>query len=181
MADPSGAPPPPLEPPPPQPNEEWIAARFPGSHELSRRETSPAADGTFRRERILKTHFKYPLIRVVEEIRRDASGADEHLITRTAMVADRLLVVLRENTPASQAAALVASAGLRMLQPVGSESLWIVRLPDGDLDAAKRGADALAAMKDQIAYVEPDYLFFPQATPDDTRFSEQWGLHQSTY
>ncbi|WP_236725737.1 S8 family serine peptidase [Solemya pervernicosa gill symbiont] len=56
----------------------------------------------------------------------------------------------------------------------------VVRLPAHyTIDTVKTFAASIAEDPD-VDYVEPDYIRYPMATPDDTHYDEQWHLHDVT-
>jgi subtilisin family serine protease len=57
--------------------------------------------------------------------------------------------------------------------------VFTVRLPTADLDAVPAALKFLSSQPGLVESAEPDGVGFGAGTPDDTRFSEQWGLHNT--
>ncbi len=95
--------------------------------------------------------------------------------SRPAAAPDRLLVRFAPATPASERAAArqkISAYESKSLDLV--EGLEVVRTR---LDAS-RAAAALAG-NPNVLYVEPDYMQYPVAMPDDTYADLLWGLHNT--
>ena len=67
--------------------------------------------GTIRRVRVLKTDFKYPLIRVEEALERDEATGREEATVLSEMVADHVLVRLKPGVTEEDLAAMNARHG----------------------------------------------------------------------
>lgn len=168
--------------PVPTPNlAEWIDQHFPESQELARRETAPDSRGMVERQILLQTHFKYPMIRVVEKIQSDPATAREIVITRTAMVADHMLLKLREGADQLSINALLQRFGGKSSKPLFRDSAQLVHFAQAGLDTVSDAVLSFSNQKQLVAYAEPDYLFFQNNLPNDPSFSSQWGLQNTNY
>ncbi|MBM3458924.1 MAG: hypothetical protein FJX77_10390, partial [Armatimonadetes bacterium] len=94
---------------------------------------------------------------------------------------DRVLVAFKEQAPLAARAATVARLGL---QPAGQGSPYFAELkvnprvqaPGAGQDPVKATLQALRR-DPTVRIAEPDYRVRALAIPNDTRFGEQWGLH----
>jgi subtilisin family serine protease len=91
-------------------------------------------------------------------------------------VTGQVIVKLGDSVPASDAAALASSVGAaveRRFQSIGAQ-LWRVE--------GMSVTDAVAMLRSdaRVDYAEPNYIVHAlQVTPDDPRFGELWGLHNT--
>jgi subtilisin family serine protease len=92
-------------------------------------------------------------------------------------VPDRLLVRFKSGTTSSQRSAAAVENGARVERDFpGLQGLTRVRLRAGT--SVAEAVDEFEARGD-VLYAEPDYLVSAQATPNDSRFGELWGLHNT--
>ena len=66
--------------------------------------------------------------------------------------------------------------GAKMIKKLGIEGLERVKLPQGI--SVPDAVQAYKALPD-VEYAEPNYIVRASAIPNDTRFGEQWGLHNT--
>ncbi len=91
-------------------------------------------------------------------------------------VAGELLVKFKSVSLEASDPALRQAAGVRRSMAVGRSQIQrIVLDPEADMDQAL----ALYADDPNVEFAEPNYLIYPQAMPDDTYFTQQWGLYNS--
>lgn len=122
--------------------------------------------------------FKYPLIRVEDELVRGPQG--DRLTRQVAMVADHVLVKMA--TPQISEADLLSQlkdegASLRKKMP--SSGTWLVAFENPDLDTVPRLVAKLGQLKNIVRYAEPDYIMSVNALPNDTSFGTLWGMHNT--
>jgi hypothetical protein len=92
-------------------------------------------------------------------------------------VPDEILVRFRESTSTFSRALVHFQAGTSVVKKFKAvKGLQLVKLP--------RGMTVHQALKtfgkaSEVLYAEPNYIVNTFATPDDTRFSELWGLHNT--
>lgn len=137
---------------------------------LRQREETVTVAGTtwVRRLRLVRDDgFKHPLLRV-EDFRVRLPGGD-FLVRQSAMVADH--VILRP-APGQNP----ATGGLPVSRQLRSSGLLLLALPEADLDSVPNAVRALAV---EGLAAEPDHLVHLAATPNDTSFASQWGLHNT--
>jgi hypothetical protein len=72
--------------------------RFPGAEQLDARESAPDTQGHITRTRLVRTDFKYPLVRLEETVARNGTAGDETLVRQTAMAGDHIMVKARPGT-----------------------------------------------------------------------------------
>lgn len=132
----------------------------------------PATNG-FRRISVHRTTFKHPLIRVVEDFE---TGIDSP-VRSVAMVADLVLVRLEDgdNLRLNSFLRQHPEASIHRTLATGQHAL--VRIPNGQTpDAFDHWQRQLQAAG---LIAEPDYIYHPVAMPNDTDFSQLWGLHNT--
>ncbi len=150
---------------------------FAGARQVAALE-SPADDrGRYERVRVVKTDFKYPYLRIVET--RERLGSDR-LVARVEMVADHVLVKLRPGLQESEVEPLAVRMGLKVRARLRVPRSFLLELPTHAPDAVPRALDRLKQETDVVAYAEPDYIVHAiETVPDDPRFGELWGLHNT--
>lgn len=109
---------------------------------------------------IRETSMKYPLVRT------DASGL--------AMVADHLMVQPKPGMTREALEALLQSLGASIRK--ATAGYFLVSFPLNGQDALPSVMEALK----EIGIVEPDYLQFASAVPNDPNFVNQWALQQTS-
>lgn len=105
-----------------------------------------------------------------------ASGAARPAALPDDVRAGELLVAFDPTLPASARASLRARNGLAQGESLPVPGLELVELPD------RADPTAVAARLSRqlgVRYAEPNYRVEPAATPNDTYFSHQWGLHNT--
>ncbi|OYW59052.1 MAG: hypothetical protein B7Z40_22185 [Bosea sp. 12-68-7] len=138
----------------------------------------PAGEGWWRRARIIKAPFKYPLLRLEEVFAADDQGLPTRLMRQVAMVADHVLVKpVQGGLDQDLMAAVQALGGTVRLQQQLS-GIWIIQLPYQGLDTVSTGV-ALLQQTQLVHIAEPDYLVHASATPNDPQFAQQWALRNT--
>ena len=132
-------------------------------HVLAAIQTDPDPDGYFNKIRVVKTDFKYPLVRVKEKFWRPANAVDgdqDRMVGQTAMIADHLIVQVADGfneQSLSQAAARYGAFVRRAMTNPGS---YLVAFEGTDPGALDR---MMKAFREEpvIGRAEPDYLVHP--------------------
>ena len=151
-----------------------------------------------RRERLLRlVGEKYPLVRVeetVELVPNPSTGVEEEVTrNRIAMVADHAMVALPEGLDEAKVAEAAAAYGLKVRSKLrGGGGIYLMEIPEVTLDSmpltVKMLTEAMAAAQPAVAgapilAAEPDYLVHAtaeaQRLPNDTKFRELWGMHNT--
>ncbi|WP_009965545.1 S8 family serine peptidase [Verrucomicrobium spinosum] len=139
-------------------------------------EISP--DGVQRRVTLHETNFKYPHLRMEEQVRRMANGG-EVLVKRNVMVADHLMVTLKPRVTEPEFQAWLGQHQLTIRERIPNAPLYLVATKDPSLETYDAALLALAEAGSPIAYADPDYIVQNQAqapAPNDPSFNQQWAL-----
>jgi len=131
-----------------------------------------------RRVRIVKADFKYPNIRLEEEVWTDPKTGKETVNRLRASVADHVMVGLKPGADAAAAQKILVQNGYR-IRAVEPGSYILAELPDfKSAEAQKKSITDIEALNEFIDYAEPDYIVYPSVTPNDPAFSNRklWGL-----
>lgn len=95
---------------------------------------------------------------------------------RQAFAPGRIIVKVEEEAPANAVASLNRRNEARVQESLPHAAVKIIDLPN-DLSVAE-AVERYEASPD-VEYAEPDYLLYPDATPNDPRYSEQWALNST--
>ncbi|MBA4387073.1 MAG: hypothetical protein C0404_03770 [Verrucomicrobia bacterium] len=150
--------------------------------ELSRHETKLGAEGPVMRVRVLRTDMKYPLVRVQEEVEKDAATGEEKAIRMLAMTADHVMVKLRPGATEEDLQALTRKYAGKIRSKKPLSGIYLVELAESGADAVPGAVAKYLQESGVVALAEPDYLVFATETqlmPDDPRFGELWGMHNT--
>jgi hypothetical protein len=141
--------------------------------------TKKGTENRVTRLRLVKqADFKYPLIRVEDELRVEAGG-EERLLRQTAYVADHVMVRVREGVTPEELEKALASLGAKVRDRKPLSGIWLVSFANPDLDTVGKALQAFAALPETARYAEPDYIVHASVLPNDTSFTELWGLHNT--
>ncbi len=139
----------------------------------------PAASANqWLRTRLVQTSVQPRPVRVVELWLMDPAAPAATCLRREMFLADQLIVrapLAAEELPLRQR---FAAAGLLLSERL-AEGLFTVRLTKAELDAVPAALQFLAAHPELASSAEADGVGFGGGTPNDPRFSEQWGLHNT--
>lgn len=157
--------------------------RYAGKEIVEQREKVETVAGLphIKRLRLVKDpSFKYPLLRVEDELVRGPDGK-ERLIRQVAMVADHVLVRLATaETAPSHILALVNGETLTVRKRMPSSGTLLITTDKVDLDTVPRLMKRLNSVKNLVKYAEPDFIVHTQASiPSDPSFGALWGLHNT--
>jgi len=158
-----------------------IVDRYAGRQVIESRETVREAGGLMKitRVRLVRDDsFKYPLIRVEDELVRGPQG--ERLTRQTAMVGDHVLV--KPQSAQTDEAALLAqmkAEGATVRRRMPASGTWLVAFANPTVDTVPRAVAKLSGLKTWVRYAEPDYIVRANATPNDASFSSLWGMHNT--
>ncbi|QTN31076.1 S8 family serine peptidase [Akkermansiaceae bacterium] len=131
-----------------------------------------------RRIRIVETDFKYPLLRLEEEVSQNPETSRLEGTLRTASVADHLMVAPKDGQDPQAVAEALSEQGFQIRRS-GTDGPLIVAIPGSDAATAQLDAiERLGALDEFIDFAEPDYLLFPSTAPNDPMYQEgrQWAL-----
>ncbi|MDZ4287751.1 MAG: S8 family serine peptidase, partial [Prosthecobacter sp.] len=158
-----------------------IEDRFAGCPVLGQRQTARIENGFTKISRvrlIRKDDFKYPLIRIEEELVGSAQG--DRLTKQTAMVGDHVLVKLQD--PKISEATLLAQlkdAGASIRRKMPASGTWLVAFANPTVDTVPQAMARLSALKPWVRYAEPDYIVHAAVTPNDASFDNLWGMNNT--
>ncbi len=140
----------------------------------------PADPDYRRRVRLMRTDFKYPLIRLEETLYLDPKSGAEVLVEQTAMVADHVLVKLASGVDVQTLATLVTAKGgtIRSVKPAAKVYLITISAPL-DFDGLPAAIDILKAASGVITIAEPDFIVHATSTPNDSSLAKLWGMHNT--
>lgn len=155
-------------------SEEEIS-EFPGAIIVESSEIEGPQPGQKMRLRLLKTHFKYPMIRT-EEIIDSKTG---RLVMRAEMVADHLLVTLPQGTDPQEFLRQHHSWIKEIVRVTPGAALYRVDLKGSSLNALPL---ALQQMKEEKIAAETDVIAHSYLVPNNPFYTtQQWGLWSSFY
>lgn len=127
----------------------------------------------FRRITIRRVEMKYPLVRVIEIMRPDRAVVDRKL-----MVADHLMVQVKPAVSRADLEQNLARHGASIRKASPASDYYLISFPAGSSDRLPAVMQALQK-EGAIAVAEPDYIQSASLTPNDTRFAQQWALHNT--
>lgn len=152
-----------------------LAAAGPAPVVLEERQI-PLDDGSTRRERLQTVEGKYPARLVRETFRRDESRGRFVSAGCTEMVADQVMVRLREGVPVEALTELADQVGAVILRPLSDARTFLVQLKAPSLDAVDEAVTYFMQHADRLAYAEPNYVRSLFRTPNDLQYGELWGM-----
>jgi|GEM_PF-6771868 len=128
------------------------------------------------RELLVKAGGKYPFHRIEETLLKN-DGTDTYTIaSRTEMVANHVLVKLQNGKSEADLRVMLQSYGVSILRELTLPGHYIISLKEPTLDAVPEALSVFSTEIATLAYVEPDYFSRITAVPNDTRWSDLWGM-----
>jgi len=127
-------------------------------------------------ERLIRGQGKYPLIRV--EDRFEVSGAKRRRVAQTAAVADHMIVKPLPGATEAEVLAATGVPGAVVRKKMPASGIWLVSFP-ANLDSLPNAVASAGQARQGLAYAEPDYIVHAEVTPNDSSFSELWGMHNT--
>lgn len=149
---------------------------------LQQRDSPPDSRGLIRRLKLLHTEFKYPYIRLEQQIQRDPKTGVETIVSEVACIADHVLVKLGPDQSQGHLEEYVRSFGGSILKKMPASKLYLVALSSGvTLDTIDFGLNQLRAVKAPVLYAEPDYIVhaLDASVPNDPLLGNLWGLNNT--
>ncbi len=159
-------------------NRPPILDRFVGA-EIVASQTSPTSDPQVRRRKqLVRTLFKYPLVRVEETLSTDPKTGQDILVEQLAMVGDHVIVRLKEGRTRDDLAVEVAQHGFEIRDEILGSGCFLVSVTPADLDSVLTLIETFEASV-CVDFSEPDYLIeVAESTPDDPSYYLQWGMNK---
>ncbi|MEI6416686.1 MAG: S8 family peptidase [Verrucomicrobiota bacterium] len=163
----------PLEPSPVNKPSAEELREFPGAIVAEASETEGPEPGQKTRLRILKTHFKYPNIRTEEII----DTQNNFVVLRQEMAADHFLVTLAPGEDPQTFFNSLGNQVTSMERVTDNAPLYRVDLAEtASLDALP--ATLQSSTQATAGTGEPDGIVHTSSIPNDSLFSNQWGLYK---
>lgn len=147
---------------------------------IDSRDLPVSADGRATRLRLISTSMKYPLLRIEETVTPDHETRQRALTQGYAMVADHILVKLHADSTEDDLAALNQKYGATIRKRLSGGNMYLVAFNDVTLDTVPKKIEAYTQEAELVSYAEPDYVVYAnQRFPNDPRFGELWGMHNT--
>lgn len=131
------------------------------------------------RQRIVRDEqAKYPLLRLVDELTGTPNGP--LVQNRTISVADH--VVIKPVDPKMDVESFLkklGQPGIKVRARKPASGIWLLSFPKAELDTVTNAIRNLSGQAGLIKYAEPDYVVQTAAQPDDSSFSQLWGMHNT--
>jgi hypothetical protein len=154
-------------------------SRFEGTI-LDERITPTDTPGVYKRLRLMKTDFHYPVLRI-EEMVRHPGEPNEAVLSSTEMVGDHLLVKLNDGVNEATLEEIIDQFNGAITRKHGLPGLYRISIPAETVDDLPQIAATLNNST-EIEYAEPDYIVHADITePDDPRYADEtlWGLNNT--
>lgn len=132
-----------------------------------------------QRVRVVEADFKYPFLRLEEEVSTDPQTGVESVVLLRSSVADHLMVGIVPGSDEGAVREVLEVNGYRV-RAVEPDSFILAEIVNFEEPLAQvRAMDALSALDEFIDFAEPDYLVFPCLAPNDPDYvaGKMWGLH----
>jgi len=137
--------------------------------ELIDQRVAPAdTPGRQRRVRLVRTDFHYPILRVEEEIELDPRTGAVRVLSQNGMVGDHLLVKRAEGVSETEFEERLAELGYPIRRALRMAGVYQVEIPGASVDDLPRAIQTLTALKDLVAYAEPDHIMHAMPSVGDT-------------
>ncbi len=158
----------------PHPVERAVAAGLILDTRMERTDT----ENRWMRVRLVRTEIQPRLVRVVELWQFDPAGPQATCLSREMFLADQLILNTAQGVSEVRLRQRLESEGMRIGGRI-AEGAFTVQLATSDLDAMPAALQFLAGHPELAKSAEPDGVGFGGGTPNDSRFSEQWGVHNT--
>lgn len=136
------------------------------------------------RRSLYLTDFKYPHILRREVVETDEDG-EESIVKEELMVGDHVMVKLPEGIDEAAFEAWVDDNGYTIRHRLRTTPIVLVSSSNPGTETIEALQSDLSGFFLQIGedplaqIIEPDYLHFPTATPNDPNYTSLWGLHNT--
>lgn len=155
-----------------QPSEEELR-EFPGATVVEASEKEGPKPGQKIQLRLLKTHFKYPLIRTKEIVDVDKNS----VVSREEMAADHLLVTLPTGEDPQAFLKRFGSQAISMVRVTQDAPLYLLYLASSSLNALPQALARAAVVNKGIS--EADVMIHACKVSNDPDLQYQWSLLKS--
>lgn len=136
------------------------------------------------RKTLYRTDFKYPIILKTETLEISPEG-NESTVSEKTMVGDHVMVQLPEDLDRDLLDAWATSRGYEIRHQLRTAPIVLLSASEPTVETVDHLQSELGLFfqsvgeDPEVQVVEPDYLHFPTATPNDPAFSDLWGLHNA--
>lgn len=134
--------------------------------------------GRFQRTQLVETTMKHPFLRVEEEVLKAGHAGDEHILRRTAAVANHVIVEPHPGQSA-QFEEWARRHHLSFMRRGPSSPIYLLSVGMASLEDLPKTLEALRKEQQTISTADPDYVVQASLTPNDSRLSNQWALHNT--
>lgn len=134
--------------------------------------------GRFQRTQLVETNMKHPFLRVEEEVLKAGHAGDEHILRRTAAVANHVIVEPHPGQSA-QFEEWARRHHLSFMRRGPSSPIYLLSVGMASLEDLPKALEALRKEQQTISTADPDYVVQASLTPNDSRLSNQWALHNT--
>lgn len=132
----------------------------------------------WRRIRLVRSPVQPRLVRVSELWNFDPGGGKPICLAREMFLADQVILKTVPGVDEAELGSRLDLGGMSLLEPLGVGA-YTARLKETDLMAVPRALRFLSGLSGLVEMAEADGVGFGAGTPNDSRFAEQWGLHNT--
>lgn len=132
--------------------------------------------GNYKRRQLIKIDFHPRAVYAEEQWRFESNRWI--CLSRDLYAADQLIVKFKTGTDLSVLGDRLKMFGYEIEQRL-DDDLYTVRLDRADLQSVPKALTNLATLPNLVEAAEPDGVGFGGGVPNDSRFSEQWGVHNT--
>jgi len=125
---------------------------------LQVRETSPDANARYRRTRLVRADFEYPLLRIDELVSADPATSQESVLETRILVADHVMVKLANNASGADLEALNKLHNANVRKKMLAPRAYLVSFQDVDLDTVDNAVRLYTEASQVVAVAERDYV-----------------------
>jgi len=149
---------------------------------LAQRSEDLSDQGLTVETRLWRTGFKYPLIR--EQVWLKLSAVERSVVRREYSVGDHVMIKFPTGMDNEVIHEWARKRGFYVRHDLQTTSVKLIATAEVGLDTTETilkvfAEDFPSPLAPKAAIAEPDYLVFPTLVPDDTSFSNLWGLNNT--
>ena len=129
----------------------------------------------FKRETLIEVEdMKYPFIRVVETFEINPETNEENLSSYTESVANHLIIEVADFSTLNAIRKIYPKVNFKK----ASKNTLIASFEKFNIDTVSNAINELSQVAN-VKLAEPDYLVHHSEIPDDSNFSQLWGIHNT--
>ncbi|NRA38568.1 MAG: hypothetical protein HRU15_10540, partial [Planctomycetes bacterium] len=133
--------------------------------------------GNYRVTRVVRSAFKYPMIRHEEWWHQMDGG--QKLQRRVSMVADHVMVGLLDGKDPEDLRKIVAQSGAELQKTKYNSQIYLVKCDGQKTDAMRMLLTKLNGNKILTQIAEPNYIVYAIGTPDDPSLNQMYALNNT--